>query len=333
MKITWVLLLGTGLVMSTLATGQRRLNRHNFQPLPFFEEEFAYRSAADAEFQLRWVADHPQSTIGKGSEYYRPAQLELLPAGLPLPDGSVLPGSFLKIKTTRLSQAQRDTANAHTGRTDIVYASGKLTSCMKGDPIAPADPQAHRFEGFTYGLFEIRCKLPGSGRGIAPAFWLNAPRTEIDILDNLNDAPAREWQMGVLDWSRRDSCATGVDCWTKGTKMRKRGKDLAAEFNVYGAVWTPEAVTFYFNDRRILSVPRSEVATYKQTARLIVNVATQADASFASGEMVIDYIRVWKFKEKPVAPLSLPGRSRRTAEQDRPGASGTNAKSAGHHNE
>ncbi|GAB2781563.1 hypothetical protein HNQ93_001195 [Hymenobacter luteus] len=312
MKISRVFLLSIWVGVSTQATAQRRLNRNDFQSLPFFEEEFAYRSPADAEFQRRWVADHPQSTIGNGSEYYVPAQLELLPDGLPLPDGSVSPGSFLRIKTTRLTQAERDTANARAGRTDIVYASGKLTSRMKGDPIAPADAQAHRFEGFTYGLFEIRCKLPASGRGIAPAFWLNAPRTEIDIIDNLNDNPAREWQMGVLDWSRRDSCATGVDCWTKGTKMRKRGKDLAAEFNVYGAVWTPEAVTFYFNDRKILSVPRTAVVTYNQTARLIVNVATQADASFAGGEMVIDYIRVWKFKEKPASRARSPRKPEQT---------------------
>ena len=59
----------------------------------------------------------------------------------------------------------------------------------------------------------------------------------------------------------------------------------------------------YFNDQHVLTVSAKSVKTYNETARIIVNVGTRGADSFASGEMIIDYIRVWKFKS-PAAMLA-----------------------------
>lgn len=297
------------------AAGQGRLNRAAFAATPVFAEEFTYSSLADSTFRARWDVDFYTAVTGDGTEYAAGKQLQ------------PLPGGFIRLRTTRLPyqerQARTDSAARHgvlrpapvpprspaprpvaTG-CPIAYASCKLVSRMAGDALAPAT--GNHFNGFTYGLFEIRCKLPRSGVGIMPAFWIHSPSTEIDIIDNCNDIPHRRWQLGVLDWAKRNAACGGdqapADCWTRGLQKFKHGRSLASKFNTYSMVWTPEEVTFYLNDEEVLTVPADVVRTYPETARIIINVATRGADKFASGAMVVDYVRVWKFAP-PLTPAT-----------------------------
>jgi Glycosyl hydrolases family 16 len=237
------------------------------------------------------------------------------------------PGGYLQLLTTRLSFLERkaitDSAARHGVHRPapvpprspvprpgamgcpIGYASCKLVSKIAGDSLAPASG-AH-FNGFTYGLFEIRCKLPRSGQGIMPAFWIHSPGTEIDIIDNTTDIPHRRWQLGVLDWVKRNKeCGADsapADCWTRGLRKFKHGRSLASKFNTYSMVWTPEEVTFYLNEKEVFTVPADEIGTHEETARIILNVATRGNDNFAKGEMVVDYVRVWKFAP-PLTPTT-----------------------------
>jgi hypothetical protein len=155
------------------------------------------------------------------------------------------------------------------------------------------------YPGFGYGLFEIRCQLPASGRGILPAFWLNGPQTEIDIMDNCNENPSRLLQSGVLNWGQRNACggdAAPLECWTRGFQLYQYDRDLSQGFNTYSAVWTPESVTFYLNDYYLYSVPATLVNTRREAVRIILNVGTRGADSFASGDMLVDYIRVWELR-------------------------------------
>lgn len=318
--MTKKLLLLAGLLWGSLraAAGQQMLDRAGFQATPVFSEEFSYLSVVDPQFRARWDADFYTAVNNAWTEYSPSSQLEMLPGG------------FLKIRITRLNLAERQAATDSAARHGvgrpapvppgttttasspnggpIAYASGKLISKVAIDPVRPTAGPG--FNGFTYGLFEIRCKLPASGPGIAPAFWLHSPGTEIDIIDNCNENPSRLWQVGVLDWARRYAGCGGdtakLACWATVAQLYQSGRDLSQDFNTYGAVWTPEHVTFYLNEQLLFTVPASGRPTHAETARLILNVATGGADSFASGEMIIDYIRVWK-SELPLVPYPRRG--------------------------
>jgi hypothetical protein len=290
------------------AAGQHLLDRSSFQLAPVFNEEFTYKSTADPQFKQRWDADFYTGLNNDNSEYSPSSQMQMLPGG------------FIKLHTNRLTMAQRQAATDSAAQHGVMrpapvpprtiatasspnggsigYASCKMISKVAVDSLEPAT--GNGFNGFTYGLFEIRCKLPSSGIGILPAFWLHSPNTEIDIFDNGNDVPQRLLQLGVLDWKKKYSECQGDTatpaCWSNGTRIYKHGKSLAKEFNTYSAVWTPQEVTFFFNDQEIFSVPATVVKTHKETARIIINVATSRAAKFTDGDMVIDYVKVWKFR-------------------------------------
>ncbi|NML67020.1 family 16 glycosylhydrolase [Hymenobacter sp. RP-2-7] len=225
----------------------------------------------------------------------------------------------MRIRTTRLTLAERqaatDSAAGHgvrrpapgppgtvvpgssPGGGPIAYASGKMVSRVGGSAVELS--KSGPFPGFSYGLFEIRCQLPASGRGILPAFWLNGPQTEIDIMDNCNENPGRLLQTGVLDWGKRTTCGGNtapIECWTHGYQLYQYDRDLTQGFNTYSAVWTPEAVTFYLNDYYLYSVPAALVKTHREAVRLILDVGTRGEDRFNSGDMLVDYIRVWELR-------------------------------------
>ena len=299
------------LALLALASGQAAaqapLDRTRFRPTPVFADEFSYVSLADSLFQARWQSDFYTAVNNDWTEYASTRQL------------TILPGGILRLRTTRLNLAERqaatDSAARHgvrrpapgplgtvvpgnsPGGGPIAYASGKLVSRVGGSSAALSS--ARPYPGFGYGLFEIRCQLPASGRGILPAFWLSGPQTEIDVVDNCNENPSRLLQSGVLDWSKRAACggnAASLECWTRGFQLYQYDRDLSQTFNTYSMVWTPEAVTFYLNDDYLYSVPAALVGTHQEAMRLILDVGTRGEDRFASGEMLVDYIRVWELR-------------------------------------
>lgn len=61
----------------------------------------------------------------------------------------------------------------------VYFRSGKLESKVYPDP----GTWLGKPGGFTYGMFEIRCKLPADDNGTWPAFWLYSGPTEIDVIE------------------------------------------------------------------------------------------------------------------------------------------------------
>ncbi len=81
---------------------------------------------------------------------------------------------------------------------------------------------------------------------------------------------------------------------------------MAAGFNLYSMLWTPQGVTFFLNERAIFSVPNSVVATHPVLTRMLLqlrtnNLALAGDgyAQIQSAEMEIDFIRVYSLKSLP----------------------------------
>ncbi len=168
---------------------------------------------------------------------------------------------------------------------------------------------------FTYGVVEIRAKLP-SGVGTWPAIWT--------LGKNINENGAY-WQQqgfGTVSWpacgeidimehwgSNQNFIQSAMHTPSShGATVNHGGRTIStvsSEFHVYKLEWTA--------DKMIFSVDDVEHYTYNPTAKnsdtwpfnsdqyLLLNVAIQESiaSSFTSSAMEIDYIRV--YQEQPMS--------------------------------
>lgn len=120
---------------------------------------------------------------------------------------------------------------------------------------------------FYYGYFEARVKTP-SAKGTWPAFWLAADRDrdgdiqhppEIDIFDNANNGKdstsSMVWFGGVVDKETKKQggeLVWGDPAVNRGEyEYYQAGKDLTADWHVYGLLWTPTQITLWLDGKRI----------------------------------------------------------------------------------
>lgn len=134
---------------------------------------------------------------------------------------------------------------------------GKLRiTCFKEDgKVYSGRVYAHVNQGWLYGYFEARIKLP-SGRGTWPAFWMmpanNDFRTnpwprcgEIDIMEEVGYAPN--------EVSSSIHCAAyNHSIGTQKTKARTIEK-AEGEFHVYACEWTPDYLKFYVDGSLLMT--------------------------------------------------------------------------------
>lgn len=172
------------------------------------------------------------------------------------------------------------------------YTSGRLTT--KG--------------GFTqaYGRFEARMQLP-LGKGIWPAFWMMGTDIdsarwpwagEIDVMENIGE-PSRIYStLHGPGYSGAKGISMGYDL--------PAGEAVNTGFHVYAVEWSPEKISFYFDDHRIVErtpkdLPAGTKWVYDHPFFLILNVAVGGDwpgypdetTSFPQ-RMLVDYVRVYK---------------------------------------
>lgn len=94
---------------------------------------------------------------------------------------------------------------------------------------------------FTFGRFEIRCKLP-EGEGLWPAFWMFGGETEIDVFEVCGEKP--NWVKGSLhQWGKTRFSNTG----------KHKGADTRAEFHTYAVEWERDEIRWYMDDELIHS--------------------------------------------------------------------------------
>lgn len=102
---------------------------------------------------------------------------------------------------------------------------------------------------FRYGYYEARFKVP-STKGWHTSFWLmwhdglggtdpQATKQEIDICENDSNRPTR-YGLVVHRWRPEPHKGFG--------HLLVTTPDLSADFHVWGCEFTPEAVTFYFDN-------------------------------------------------------------------------------------
>ena len=257
--------------------------------------------ANNPEFLSRWGDGRPVLPTNWDAEsgaatthYYSPAALEMTTSGT------------LKIHATAIAPAYSYRGdNPWANYRNIFYRTGHLV----------ADPALGSSVGrsLTYGLYEIRCKFPAnplaSQRGLMPTFWLIGGGSELDIFDQVDGTSNSRLNSAVIDWTNAPQT---VAC---SNLAIKHGPDLAAGFNLFSMLWTPDGVTFFLNERAYYHVPAHVLPTHPGLMRLYLELRT-TDLAISTGqgaqtsgsqalidhaEMEVDHIRVYGLKNPDTA--------------------------------
>lgn len=160
-----------------------------------------------------------------------------------------------------------------------------------------------RGEGWTYGLFEVRAKIP-CGRGTWPAIWMlpvdlkDWPQDgEIDIMEHVGHRP------GVVHGTVHTGAYNHVAKTQRGAEISV--PDACDAFHRYQVRWTPEAVVFALDDvdyHRFDNERTGKPAwPFDQPFQLILNIAVGGDWGGQEGidetafpqAMEVDWVRVW----------------------------------------
>ena len=186
-------------------------------------------------------------------------------------------------------------------------------NCFKGSDgkIYSGRVYAHETQGWLYGIFEARIKLP-KGKGTWPAFWMMPcnndfgtnpwPKCgEIDIME----------EVGVNPNYTSSSLHTEKFNHVMGTQITKERQTAGAEdgFHVYRLEWTPDYIKTYVDGKELLNFNndgKNDVGSwpFNKPFYVILNLAWGGDWGGMKGvdesalpvQMEVDYVRVFQKK-------------------------------------
>lgn len=159
---------------------------------------------------------------------------------------------------------------------------------------------------FQYGRIEVRAKLP-AGRGTWPAIWMlgdNIDKAdwpdcgEIDIMEHVGFKKDTVYG-SIHTKSFNHSIGTQV---TKGILI----ENPYTSFHTYAIEWTPEKISFFFDDKQYLGFDNQHKTTaewpFDAPFYLILNLAVGGDWGGQQGvddpifpaSMYVDYVRVFQ---------------------------------------
>ena len=186
-------------------------------------------------------------------------------------------------------------------------------NCFKGSngKIYSGRVYAHETQGWLYGIFEARIKLP-KGKGTWPAFWM---------MPCNNDFGANPWpkcgeidimeEVGVNPNYTSSSLHTEKFNHVKGTQITKERLTAGAEdgFHVYRLEWTPDYIKTYVDGKELLNFNndgKNDVGSwpFNKPFYVILNLAWGGDWGGKKGvdesalpvQMEVDYVRVFQKK-------------------------------------
>ncbi len=186
------------------------------------------------------------------------------------------------------------------------YTSARLVSKEKGD--------------WIYGRIEVRAQLP-AGRGTWPAIWMlptNSPygngrwpqTGEIDIMEHVGHAP------GAINATIHTDAFNHAQNTQKGKSINV--EDASTAPHVYALEWTPTKLVFSVDGNDYWTYPKG-LSTWRQWPfdtdfHLILNIAIGGtwggqqgiDNSIFPQQMLVDYVRVFRYVGLPVVTFDLP---------------------------
>ncbi|MGB3774046.1 MAG: glycoside hydrolase family 16 protein [Leeuwenhoekiella sp.] len=192
----------------------------------------------------------------------------------------------------------------YTDRTDnIIVEDGFLKITAQREDFMGSEFTSSRIltqdkQEFTYGRMEIRAKLPQGG-GTWPAIWMLGanfeevgwPTTgEIDIMEHVGNAPTE-----VLSTLHFPGNSGG-----NGVTQSVEVAGVEEEFHIYRLIWGPENLFFYVDDNLYHTFDNREDLPFNKDFFFILNVAMggnlggNIDPAYTSGQMEVDYVRVYQ---------------------------------------
>ncbi len=164
---------------------------------------------------------------------------------------------------------------------------------------------------WTYGRFEVRAKIP-KGKGTWPAIWMLPTNWtygnggwpdngEIDIMEHVGYDP------GVIHGSTH----TNKYNWRSNTGKTATVKipDAQDDFHIYAMEWYADSLSIFVDSLKYFTFYNEhtgwEVWPFNKNFHFILNLAVGGDWGGAQGidlsafptQMLIDYVRVYKWKE------------------------------------
>lgn len=192
---------------------------------------------------------------------------------------------------------------------DVSDGTLKIHAIKDGDRVYSA--RVNTNEGWTYGYFEARLKLP-KGKGTWPAFWM-MPVTwsgwpeggEIDIMEHVGCVPT--------EVSSSIHCKAYYHAINTQKTAAKKIATVMDEFHTYALEWTPEYIRtyvdgvqlFYYNPDDYPKGRNADTWPFNKPFQLKLNLAWGGDwggmygvdESCLPATFEIDYVRVFQKTE------------------------------------
>lgn len=207
-------------------------------------------------------------------------------------------------------ELQRYVGKTYKGNKVVFVEDGHLTiRCQKvGDEVVSGRINARPQEGWRYGYFEARIKLP-KGKGTWPAFWM----MPVNVDWNTNPWP-NCGEIDIMEEVGADAnvVSSSIHCeaynHTKGTQKTHAMNigTAESEYHVYGLEWTADKMTFYVDGQVQLVFNKESdnhsVWPFHYAFYPILNLAWGGDWGGYKGvdesampcDMLVDYVRVYK---------------------------------------
>lgn len=161
---------------------------------------------------------------------------------------------------------------------------------------------------FRYGYFEARMKWT-KGNGAWPVFWLMsnawarsdgdcsrpARAAEIDVFEGYGNHP-RVFTGTIHRNSAGHVCPSPPDA-INANNWQPRNVDLTARFHTYSMRWTPARVTWYLDQRRVMSWPVFSTTNTRMFLLLSMQIGGESSPDSrtpAELHTQVDWIRVWQ---------------------------------------
>jgi beta-glucanase (GH16 family) len=162
---------------------------------------------------------------------------------------------------------------------------------------------------FTYGRIEVRAKLP-SGTGVWPAIWMLGANLDTEGWPACGEIDMMEY-VGYDPNSVHSSLHTNSSYGSTVNTGELTVENCEEDFNIYGMLWTEDAISFYVNDQD------DPFYTYSPTNKtddnwpfdnpcfFILNLAVGGTWGGANGiddsifpqTLEIDYVRVYELED------------------------------------
>ena len=172
-------------------------------------------------------------------------------------------------------------------------------------------------KAFKYGKIEARLKVKkGNQDGVWPAFWMMGDDGlpwpacgELDIMEHAND---RSYASGAIHWMARTTNMMYSGMFNNHVYKYPGGKrEGINKWHTYGIVWGANHIDWYVDNDVYFSaeIRDSNANEFRDKFYFLLNLAigssktgytgfTGPKKSFKSATMYVDYVRVYKNKDK-----------------------------------